>query len=107
MEGWRQIGGGLANDKENANGNETTEQRDCGKNTEMSACHFLQRDCMDLGHPSRLPQGSLRSAWTGPGRDPQGFTHTRKWQALYQRRWCASRWSAPNCCPSRAMKFNP
>ncbi len=21
------------------------------------------------GHPSRLPSGSLRSAWTGPGRD--------------------------------------
>lgn len=47
-------------------------------NTEMVACHFLHRDCMDLGHPSRLPNGSLRSAWTGPGRDPQGFTHTRK-----------------------------
>jgi hypothetical protein len=28
---------------------------------------------MDLGHPSRLPFGSLRSAWTGPGRDPKGL----------------------------------
>ena len=65
-------------------------------NTEMVACHFLQRDCMDPGHPSRLPDGSLRSAWTGPGRDPNEFTDTRKWQALYRRRRCASHWSAPN-----------
>jgi hypothetical protein len=65
-------------------------------NTEMVACHFLQRDCIDLGHPSRLPHGSLRSARTGPGRDPRGFTHTRKWQALSRRRRCASRWSARN-----------
>jgi hypothetical protein len=62
----------------------------------MVACHFLQRDCMDLGHPSRLPNGSLRSAWTGPGRDPNEFTYTRKWQALSRWRCCASRWSAPN-----------
>ncbi len=40
------------------------------------------------GHPSRLPCGSLRSAWTGPGRDASGFTDTRKWQAmLWQLRW--------------------
>jgi hypothetical protein len=38
----------------------------------MSACHFLRTYYMDLGHPSRLPYGSLRSAWTGPGRDPRG-----------------------------------
>jgi hypothetical protein len=80
-------------------------QGDVAENTEMSACHFLHGDCMDLGHPSRLPDGSLRSAWTGPGRDPQGFTHTRKWQALYRRRWFASHWSAPNCCPSRANEI--
>ena len=42
-------------------------------NTEMLACHFLQPYYMDLGHPSRLPNGSLRSAWTGPGRDPNGI----------------------------------
>jgi len=42
-------------------------------NTEMLACHFLRPYYMDLGHPSRLPYGSLRSAWTGPGRDPKGF----------------------------------
>jgi hypothetical protein len=29
-------------------------------------------DYMDHSHPSRLPYGSLRSAWTGPGRDPNG-----------------------------------
>jgi hypothetical protein len=57
-------------------------------NIEMVACHFLQPYSVDLGHPSRLPHGSLRSAWTGPGRDPKEFTHTRKWQALYRRRWC-------------------
>ena len=28
---------------------------------------------MDHVHPSRLPYGSLRSAWTGPVRDPNGF----------------------------------
>jgi hypothetical protein len=28
---------------------------------------------MDPDRPSRLPYGSLRSAWTGPGRDPNGF----------------------------------
>ncbi len=62
----------------------------------MVACHFLQRDGMDLGHPSRLPNGSLRSAWTEPGRDPTEFTYTRKWQALFRRRRCASHWSARN-----------
>src|SRR5271169_4833153 len=66
-------------------------------NTEMVACHFLQRDYTDPGHPSRLPNGSLRSAWTGPGRDPSGITGKRKWQAMF---WhdlgCHSRWSAPN-----------
>ena len=41
-------------------------------NTETLACHFLRTYYMDLGHPSRLPYGSLRSAWTGPGRDPRG-----------------------------------
>jgi len=48
-------------------------QGNVAENTEMSACHFLHGDCMDLGHPSRLPDGSLRSAWTGPGRDPNGI----------------------------------
>ena len=41
-------------------------------NTEVLACHFLRRYYMDPGHPSSLPYGSLRSAWTGPGRDPRG-----------------------------------
>ena len=81
-------------------------QGNVAENTEMSACHFLHGDCMDLGHPSRLPDGSLRSAWTGPGRDPNEFTHTRKWQALSWRRWCASRWSAPNILSiTNKMKF--
>ena len=42
-------------------------------NTETLACHFLRTYYMDLGHPSRLPYGSLRSAWTGPGRDPRNY----------------------------------
>jgi hypothetical protein len=73
MEGWRQIGGGLESAKENADGSETTVQRNREGNTLMLACHFLRTYYMDLGHPSRLPYGSLRSAWTGPGRDPRGF----------------------------------
>ena len=49
----------------------------------FSSCMILHH-----GHPSRLPCGSLRSAWTGPGRDASGFTDTRKWQALFwQPRW--------------------
>jgi hypothetical protein len=34
------------------------------------------------GHPSRLPSGSLRSAWTGPGRDAGTLSATREWQAM-------------------------
>ncbi len=69
-------------------------QQGPGNRTEMVACHFLQRDGMDLDHPSRLPNGSLRSAWTGPGRDPNEFTYTRKWQTMFcQDLGCASRWS--------------
>jgi hypothetical protein len=33
------------------------------------------------GHPSRLPEGSLRSAWTGPDRAAGGVPDTRKGQA--------------------------
>jgi hypothetical protein len=73
----------------------------------MLACHFLRPYYMDLGHPSRLPDGSLRSAWTGPGRDPNGFTHTRKWQTMFwQDLGCASRWSTPSILPiTSKMKF--
>ena len=72
-------------------------------NEEPRACHFLHRYYMDLGHPSRLPCGSLRSAWTGPGRDPRELTHTRKWQAMFcRRRLHASRWSEPHILPLRS-----
>ena len=49
---------------------------------QMFACHFLHRYYMDRSHPSRLPFGSLRSALTGPDRDPGGITEKRKWQAM-------------------------
>jgi len=75
MEGWRQIGGWLA------------KQRETAERTWQEACHFLHRYYMDHHHPSRLPDGSLRSAWTGPGHDPKRFTDTRKWQALSWRCW--------------------
>ena len=59
MEGWRQIGDWLA------------KQRETAERTWQEACHFLHRYYMDHHHPSRLPDGSLRSAWTGPGHDPK------------------------------------
>jgi hypothetical protein len=62
-------------------------------------------DYMDHDHPSRLPDGSLRSTWTGPDRDPKGSSNTRKWQALSWRCCCASGWSAPNILPSRANEI--
>jgi hypothetical protein len=49
------------------------------------ACHFLHRYYMDRGRPSRLPYGSLRSALTGPDRDPGRFAERRKWQAMSRR----------------------
>lgn len=59
--------------------------------TEVLACHFLRPYYMDPRHPSRLPYGSLRSVWTGPGRDPSGtylyekmagYVLTRLWLPL-------------------------
>jgi hypothetical protein len=45
-------------------------------------------DYMDHSHPSRLPYGSLRSAWTGPGRDPNGFFLIRgNGRLCHRRRW--------------------
>lgn len=49
----------------------------------MLACHFLGGNAVDHGHPSRLPCGSLRSAWTEPGRDPSRITDKRKWQSMF------------------------
>ena len=71
-------------------------------NAELLACHFLHPYYTDLGHPSRLPCGSLRSAWTGPGRDPSRIPRRRKWQAISWRRACASRWSEPCILPLRS-----
>jgi hypothetical protein len=72
MEEWRQIGGGLQTiRKMRMDARQHWKWNQTG-NTETLACHFLPRYYMDLGHPSRLPYGSLRSAWTGPGRDPRG-----------------------------------
>jgi len=90
MEGWRQIGGRL--------GSEEKMRRGLGRKPAIS---FIV-DYMDHDHPFRLPDGSLRSAWTGPGRDPKRLSNTRKWQALSWRCCYASRWSAPNILPSRA-----
>jgi hypothetical protein len=72
MEEWRQIGGGLQTIRKMRMDARQHCKWNLAGNTEMSACHFLPRYYMDLGHPSRLPYGSLRSAWTGPGRDPRG-----------------------------------
>ena len=72
----------------------------------MLACHFLPPYYMDLGHPSRLPGGSLRSAWTGPGLDPSRIPGRRKWQAMAWRPVFASRWSEPHILPLRSeLKF--
>jgi hypothetical protein len=99
MEEWRQIGGGLQTiRKMRMDARQHWKWNQAG-NTETLACHFLPRYYMDLGHPSRLPYGSLRSAWTGPGRDPTRITDTRKWQALSWRYCSASRWSVPNILP--------
>src|SRR5262245_61801985 len=73
-------------------------------NTKMAACHFLPPYYMDLGHPSRLPSGSLCSDWTGPGRDPRGIPGRRKWQAMAWRRQFASRWSEPHILPLRSER---
>ena len=75
-------------------------------NAELLACHFLHPYYTDLGHPSRLPCGSLRSAWTGPGRDPSRIPGRRKWQAMSWRSGCASRWSAPYILPLRSNSSN-
>jgi hypothetical protein len=63
MEGWRQIGGWLAKEEKYAEGI---------WHSRKPAISFIL-DYMDHSHPSRLPYGSLRSAWTGPGRNPNGF----------------------------------
>ena len=74
--------------------------------TELLACHFLHPYYADLGHPSRLPSGSLCSAWTGPGRDPSRIPGRRKWQAILWRPRCASRWSEPYILPLRSNFAN-
>jgi hypothetical protein len=60
--GWKDgdRGGDLANDKEIA-------EEAGGKPAISSFADYMNHD-----HPSRLTYGSLRSAWTGPGRDPNG-----------------------------------
>jgi len=90
---------------ENADGSgANSANQNLAGNTEVLACHFLRPYYMDPGHPSRLPYGSLRSAWTGPGRDPRGLTYTRKWQAMF---WhdlgYTSRWSGPNIVWNTSM----
>jgi hypothetical protein len=75
-------------------------------NTKRAAYHFLPPYYMDRGHPSRLPSGSLCSAWTGPGRDPKGIPGRRKWQAMAWRRAFASRWSEPHILPLRSNSLN-
>src|SRR5579864_3166195 len=72
---------------------------------ELLACHFLHFYYADLGHPSRLPSGSLCSAWTGPGRDPSRIPGRRKWQAILWQPGCASRWSEPCILPLRSHSY--
>ena len=55
---------------ENADGSGATARTETNRQRRCS-CHFLHRYYMDRSHPSRLPSGSLRSALTGPGRDPE------------------------------------
>ena len=81
-------------------------ERSWQANKKMLACHFLPPYYMDLGHPSRLPSGSLRSAWTGPGRDPSRIPGRRKWQAMFWRSGCPSRWSEPYILPLRSNSAN-
>ena len=62
MEGWRQIGGGLANDKENADGRITTAQMEPGRKYRDVSLPFSP----DLLYGSRPPvQAALRLASLG------------------------------------------
>ena len=95
MEGWRQIGGWLGSERENAKG--------LGRKPAIS---FIV-DYMDHDHPSRLPDGSRRSTWTGPGRDPRNFL------IRGNGRLCPGGAAAPpvgrhrTSCHREQMKFKP
>lgn len=62
MEAWRQWRATAAGQ------NSMCKNQRTRRGTQAGACHSLLLNDRQVGHPSRLPGGSLRSALTGPGR---------------------------------------